>query len=100
MKVERVRAAQSEVAEVVRYYQSISDVVAERFVVDFDETVARIVALPRLPAPMADGMRTRFMVDFPYQVVYRIEGDTIRIYAVAHFKRRTAYWRRRVPRAP
>jgi plasmid stabilization system protein ParE len=97
MKVDRVRGAQRELVDAVRWYRTRSATAPDRFLADFDRTVDRIVASPRLPAPMAGGFRSRFMTSFPYQVVYRIEHDTIRIYAVAHFKRRAAYWRRRVP---
>ncbi|MCL2724887.1 MAG: type II toxin-antitoxin system RelE/ParE family toxin [Polyangiaceae bacterium] len=33
---------------------------------------------------------------FPYRVVFLVAGDEIDVLAVAHAKRRPAYWRRRV----
>jgi hypothetical protein len=30
--------------------------------------------------------------NFPYSLVYRIQGDEIRIVAVAHHSRRPGYW--------
>ena len=35
---------------------------------------------------------------FPYQLIDRVEGDLIRIYAVAYLKRRSGYWRKRLQR--
>jgi hypothetical protein len=32
---------------------------------------------------------------FPYQIVYRISADEIRILAFAHLKRRPGFWRHR-----
>jgi hypothetical protein len=33
---------------------------------------------------------------FPYRLIYRVEGEEIRIYAVAHVRRKPGYWRRRI----
>jgi hypothetical protein len=33
---------------------------------------------------------------FPYNVVYRVSGDLVRIYAIAHAKRRPGYWKSRL----
>jgi toxin ParE1/3/4 len=33
---------------------------------------------------------------FPYQLIYRVEADTITVYAVAHLKRKPGYWRDRL----
>lgn len=46
--------------------------------------------------PAADGLTRRVLVPgFPYQVLYRMRLDEIVIVAVAHLKRRPAYWRGR-----
>jgi len=42
--------------------------------------------------------RRSLLSRFPYQIVYRVEGDTIRIYAFAHVKRRPGYWNKRLAR--
>lgn len=39
--------------------------------------------------------RRMLVARFPYQVVYRISGDEIRILAFAHLKRRPGFWRHR-----
>lgn len=41
-------------------------------------------------------VRSKGVNDFPYRVVYFVEGDLLRIVAVAHAKRRPGYWRDRV----
>ena len=41
-------------------------------------------------------MRRLLVKRFPYQLIYRVEGDEIVIYAVAHQKRRPGYWRKRI----
>ena len=39
--------------------------------------------------------RRMLVAGFPYQIVYRISADEIRILAFAHFRRRPGFWRRR-----
>lgn len=41
-------------------------------------------------------VRSKGVADFPYRVVYFVEGDLLTIVAVAHAKRRPGYWRGRV----
>ena len=41
-------------------------------------------------------VRSKGVNDFPYRVVYFVEGDLLTIVAVAHAKRRPGYWRDRV----
>ena len=44
-------------------------------------------------------VRSKGVNDFPYRVVYFVEGDLVTILAVAHSKRRPGYWRDRVASA-
>ncbi len=32
---------------------------------------------------------------FPFQVIYRLKGDTVEIIAIAHTSRQSAYWKNR-----
>lgn len=41
-------------------------------------------------------VRSKSVDGFPYRVVYFVAGDELAIVAVAHAKRRPAYWRDRV----
>lgn len=41
-------------------------------------------------------VRSKGVSDFPYRVVYFVQGDLLMIVAVAHAKRRPGYWRERV----
>jgi toxin ParE1/3/4 len=62
--------------------------------------VRRIVALlcetPNIGEPL-DLRRRRFPLRrFPFGLIYRVEGDTLRILALAHRRQRPGYWRGRV----
>ncbi len=72
---------------------------AFRAAVDFVDTLERAFALlRRFPAAGAETLRgTRALVlhKFPYSLIYRLDGEEIRIIAVAHHSRRPKYWRKR-----
>ena len=62
--------------------------------------VRRIVALlcdtPNIGEPL-DFHRRRFPLRrFPFGLIYRVEGDTLRILALAHRRQRPGFWRGRV----
>jgi toxin ParE1/3/4 len=42
------------------------------------------------------GTRRYLLKRFPYVVVYRVSADRIEIVAIAHGRRKTAYWAERV----
>lgn len=54
--------------------------------------------LPRQPGigtPGVRGTRKLLLNRFPYALVYRIDGDTVRVLAFMHQSRRPDYWRHR-----
>jgi hypothetical protein len=53
---------------------------------------------PRVGSPVEGEARRIILKTFPYQLVYRAEGDEIRVYAVAHLKRKPNYWTGRLQR--
>ena len=73
----------------------------QRFYAAVERAVKLIAAFPAAgPAfpdiPPERGVRRRIVRSFPFVLAYRVLGDTIRIDAVAHMRRRPGYWRRRV----
>lgn len=57
----------------------------------------RITENPEFGAAALGAVEARraFVAGFPYQVVYRLGINDIRILAFAHFKRRPGFWQRR-----
>lgn len=55
-----------------------------------------ILLFPGASPPLRGGMRRCLLSRHAYQLVYRIEGDIVRVYAFAHLSRRPNYWRKRV----
>lgn len=67
----------------------------------FEKEVARAVALlldhPEIgPVVSRLGARRCVLRRFPYSLIYMIEESGIRIWAVAHHKRRPGYWLNRL----
>ena len=88
--------AQNEFLEQISYYEERQKGLGERFRESVEAATALAAAHPRLVSPWKLRTRRVFPRGFPFSVVYRIEATELVIFAVAHFKRRPTYWRRRV----
>nr|WP_304010004.1 type II toxin-antitoxin system RelE/ParE family toxin [Methyloversatilis discipulorum] len=53
------------------------------------------MARPELGKPVSPRMRALPISRFPYSVIYRITSDAIIVQAIAHQRRRPAYWAQR-----
>jgi plasmid stabilization system protein ParE len=63
-----------------------------------DEVVAvskRILSKPQVFPLVTPGRRKALLRKFPYGVIFEWTPDAINIIAIAHAKRKTAYWRNR-----
>ena len=93
-------AARAEVRKAVEFYWAEGDkAIARAFVEAIESGYATICRAPdRWPTyPDEDRVR-RYLVPKPfdaYAIIYRITRRGVRILAVAHQRRRAAYWRRR-----
>ena len=67
-------------------------VAAEDFTDAIDRALALLCDYPSMGERAAHGMRMLTLHDFPYSLIYRVQGDEIRIIAVAHHSRRPGYW--------
>lgn len=50
---------------------------------------------PAIGTPGVRGTRRLRLDKFPYSLVYRIDGDTVRVLAFVHQRRKPEYWARR-----
>ena len=55
-----------------------------------------ILQFPGASPPLGGGMRRCLLTRHAYQLVYKIDGDIVRVFAFAHLSRRPNYWRKRV----
>jgi toxin ParE1/3/4 len=75
-----------------------SPAVAQRFIADVDEAIQLLLRFPRLGSPLPRELRRFLLKVFPYRIIYRVQGEEIVVYAVAHVRRRPGYWRKRIPK--
>lgn len=88
--------AEEELAEAVAFYsEQASTSVANAFLSEFARGARLVAANPGLGTPTSRNRRLFPLHRFPYSLVYRAEGEEIRIAAVAHQSRRPGYWRSR-----
>jgi plasmid stabilization system protein ParE len=90
-------AASEEVEEAYTWYQrKASGAIADEFLDEIDRAVDAICEMPNTWPSYIQGTRRFLLRRFPYTIVYRLDGDTVRVIAVAHQRRRPAYWRVRL----
>ena len=87
--------AQEEFLEQISYYEEHQKGLGDQFRESVEAATALASAHPRLGSPRKLRTRRVFPRGFPFSVVYRIEPAELVVFAVAHFKRRPTYWRRR-----
>jgi plasmid stabilization system protein ParE len=89
--------ASRELIEAARFYEGRVPGLGYRFLDAIDDTLAMLQRNPMLG--LSDEMgRMRWLVhQFPYLVIYRVEGDCLHILAVAHTIRKPGYWESREP---
>ena len=88
--------AEAELADAVAFCaRQFSVSVAENFLSTFELKVRLIGEFPGVGTPTSNGRRLFPIGRFPFSVLYRVDGDTLRISAIAHHSRRPGYWQKR-----
>ena len=92
--------AEQELTDAAEYVagRASSEMAGDALLVDAAAAEQLISEYPNAQPPLRGGLRRCLLTHHPYQLVYRVEGDVIRIFAFAHQKRKPGYWRKRVPR--
>lgn len=94
-----LREAEVELWEAVAYYEDKSHGLGLAFQTEVERSVQTIAEYPERWPVRADSTRRYLIHRFPYVVVYTYQGDHVWIVAVAHCRRRPAYWTDRIRRA-
>jgi toxin ParE1/3/4 len=85
--------ARAELLEATRYYREKKPEVAAAFLKEVRRCGELIRLYPDVsPAALGKGVRRKLLRRFPYNLIYAIEPDRIRILAVEHHKRRPGFW--------
>jgi plasmid stabilization system protein ParE len=89
-------SAEEESIAAAVFYESREPHLGEEFLEELSQSFHRVTENPFSYSIYFDNYRRYLMSRFPYAVVYRIEGQRILVFAVAHLRRRPGYWRDQV----
>jgi len=88
-------AADGELLEATEWYVERSATAAAGFLREIEHALSRIAEAPERYPLTGLGRRRFVLLNYPYDVVYRVTSTEVEIIAIAHHSRRPAYWRSR-----
>jgi toxin ParE1/3/4 len=88
--------AEAEITEAARYYEAHNLGLGSDFLREIERGLDLISANPEASQRIASRVRKKPLWRFPYNVIYAVNPDRIRIVACAYQKRRPFYWRKRL----
>ena len=84
--------AENDIAEAFGWYLARNATAADAFRAEVFETIDRLAEAPLSWPEDNEGNPKRVVKRFPYTVWFEVLGSTVTVLAVAHHKRRPAYW--------
>ena len=88
--------ASQDLDDAAAYYQKqAGNILSRVFLNEFEHAVDQLLRHPLLGAPWRNNRRKFVMPRFPYSIIYSVTNSELHIFAVAHQRRRPAYWRGR-----
>jgi toxin ParE1/3/4 len=85
--------AEAEHLETVAYYETQQPGLGASYLAAFESALARVCEAPRrYPIERQPDIRRIRLQRFPFTVLFRESGGTVQVLAVAHHRRRPAYW--------
>jgi toxin ParE1/3/4 len=100
VKIELTQAAEEELAETTEYYEARVRGLGREFLLEVERVATVLLELPALGEKLDQNHRRVPLQRFPYGLIFRIDGDVIRVVAVAHRRRRARYWSFRIQDRP
>jgi plasmid stabilization system protein ParE len=93
--IEFLPGAETDLDEVIDWYQQINAPLASDFFIKLDEALLTIRVNPQQFQKVYKTYRKFNLKRFPYKVIYRVEKQSIIVVAIAHHKRKIRYWKGR-----
>ena len=88
--------AEQELTDAINYYEQQKTDIGLEYLEAVEQAVNCLIYYPEIGAKIRGSIRRLILPKFPYSLLYRVlEGEEIRILAVAHHKRKPFYWSRR-----
>ena len=93
MKLVILPEAQEELRQAAEFYIEQANVeLGEAFLTEFERSALALLVSPHIGVIWRSGTRRFSLHRFPYNVIYQIKPDLLRVIAVAHQSRRPGYW--------
>lgn len=89
-------AARSDLNQAVDYYEDCQFGLGIEFLDEVEAAIERIIQYPKAWSKLSRRTRRCLTNQFPYGIIYQVQGDHFRIIAVAHSHRQPDYWDDRV----
>lgn len=88
--------AEQDLREAATYYRErAGSALSQALFTDFEHSIQLLMQHPLMGTSWINGKRRFIMKHFPYSIVYSVEAEEIKVFAVAHHSRRPDYWRKR-----
>lgn len=85
-----------ELNDAADFYNSKQPGLGRTFILSVQQAVLQISEYPESAKAVSGNARRKVLTQFPYNVIYSLTPDTIRILAIASQRRRPFYWQGRV----
>ncbi len=96
MKLRVDPAALEELAQAEEYTtREFGEFVANAFRLAVADALEEITEFPERFAPIRKTIRAKILRPYPFSIIYEEVADTVRVYAIAHAKRKPFYWQDR-----
>lgn len=88
--------ADAEITEAAQYYEVRQPGLGSALVAEVERALDQILANPEVAQRIGTRVRRKPLWRFPYNLLYTVYPDRIRVVACAHQKRRPFYWQKRL----
>jgi toxin ParE1/3/4 len=92
--------ADAELTEAAQYYESRRPGLGSDYLTEVERALDQILTNPEASPKIGGRVRRKPLWRFPYNLIYAVYPERIRIVAFAHQKRRPFYWRKRLKDMP
>lgn len=96
MKARFLTPAQSELREIIAYYNEQREGLGLEFVSELKQTLLRMKHYPLAWSPLSSRVRRCRVNRFPYSVIYEVRKDVLLVAAIQHHSKAPESWRNRL----
>ena len=87
--------AEAELVAAAAEYEAHTSGLRVDFIAEVERATHALASYPKIGHRFSRRLRRVLVRRFPYDLLYRIEANVVRIVAVAHLRRSPGYWRHR-----